>query len=116
MLAIIGHPRHRGRARAMNHDQVIRQKIILKRQAIRWIQDEIKELRFQANLRRMKTDLEKQMREGFDRSLSLRIDAVNSLLDGYGRHNESETAAMEDQGELWSRKMDDVAFLTETST
>ncbi|HOO51636.1 MAG TPA: hypothetical protein PLK94_10155 [Alphaproteobacteria bacterium] len=65
----------------MNELQTVKRKILLKRQAVRVINDEIRELRFKRNLLQMKADFERQIGKDFDKRLSHRIDAVRFLLE-----------------------------------
>lgn len=65
----------------MNDAQTVKRKILLKRQAVRVINDEIRELRFKNDLLRMKANLEGQIGKDFDRRLSQKIDCIIFLLE-----------------------------------
>lgn len=65
----------------MNELQTVNRKIMLKRQAVKIINAEIRVLRVKKNLLQMKADLESQIGKDFDRQLSQQIDAVRFLLE-----------------------------------
>jgi len=65
----------------MTELEVIRRKVVLKRQALKIIRDEIKGLKLREALLREKIRLERKMKEPFDSYLSLRIDAVIQHLE-----------------------------------
>lgn len=71
----------------MNELQTVNRKIILKRQAVKIINAEIRALRVRKNLLRMKAELEGQMKNNFDRQLSLEIDSLLTLIEGCDEKN-----------------------------
>ena len=60
----------------MTELEIIKRKIILKKQAVHIHQDEIKGLKFQEALLREKARLEGKMGKPFDPALSLKLDAI----------------------------------------
>ncbi len=66
----------------MLEQQIIGRKIVLKKQAISLLKNEIEELRDKLNLLKMKDRFEKQLKENdFDSVLSLKLDCIQYLLE-----------------------------------
>ena len=65
----------------MTEMQIIKRKILLKRQAIKVIQGEIKDLDFRMTMTLMKADLEARMSKDFDPAISRKLDCVLYILE-----------------------------------
>lgn len=65
----------------MEDIKTIERKIQLKRQAMRVIMNEIRELKFRKSLLAEKKHIEGKMRDRFDPALSLKLDCVIGLLE-----------------------------------
>jgi len=66
----------------MKQKEIIDRKIILKRQLLGLIKDEIEDLRDRARILRLKERLEDKLKEsGFDSVLSRKLDCIQYLLE-----------------------------------
>jgi len=65
----------------MTEAQIIKRKILLKRQAVKVIRGEIRELQFKLALTQIRTDLEAQMTQEFEPTLSRKLDCLTYLLE-----------------------------------
>ena len=65
----------------MNEKQLLKRKMVLKSQALKLIRAERENLKRRVFLLNLKEHLECEMTENFEPQLSLRIDAVNFLLE-----------------------------------
>jgi len=65
----------------MDEKETLQRKFTLKKQGLQLIRNEIKELRQRLFLLELRDYYSSKIEKDFDRKLSLKIDAVNALLD-----------------------------------
>jgi hypothetical protein len=65
----------------MDEITLLKRKLVLKKQAVSLINEEVRDLQIRLALHRIKEHLEAKMNQGFDISLSRKLDCINYLIE-----------------------------------
>jgi hypothetical protein len=65
----------------MDEITLLKRKLVLKKQAVNLIKEEVRDLQIRLVLHRIKEHLEARMNQHFDANLSLKLDAIQVLME-----------------------------------